>query len=242
VKPGVFLLAEASARDPYYVRNGFEAAYDWTGELGKWAWEKAFDDPARIGPALDAALSASSATPMHRVARFLNNNDTGERFITRHGVATTRVAAVLMHTLPGIALVYTGDEVGAEFQPYEEGPPVSWVDGHRLRPLYRRLAALREDLPALRRGAFRRVPLPGNPSAFAFVRDAGKAGRAVVVLNFGEAARLRLEVPGDGPTPSWDALAERDVPVRRAGARSVEVNVGAHEALVLVGAPAVGRR
>ncbi len=71
VKPGIFLLAEASARDPFYVRNGFGAAYDWTGELGKWAWEKVFDDPSRIGRALDAALSLH-ATPMHRVARFLN--------------------------------------------------------------------------------------------------------------------------------------------------------------------------
>jgi cyclomaltodextrinase len=240
VKPGVFLLAEASARDPFYVRNGFDAAYDWTGELGKWAWEKIFDDPSRIGPALDAAL-ASRATPMHRVARFLNNNDTGERFVTRHGVATTRVATVLLHTLPGVAMVYTGDEVGAEFQPYEEGPPVSWVDANGLRPLHRRLAALREELPALRRGAFHRVAVPGHPSAYAFVRDAGRAGRALVVLNFGDAARVRLEIPPGGALPAWDAIADRAVPVRRAGPRALEVDVGGNEALVLVDRAAVSR-
>ncbi|ACG74213.1 alpha amylase catalytic region [Anaeromyxobacter sp. K] len=232
VKPGVFLLAEASARDPFYVRNGFDAAYDWTGELGHWAWEKVFDDPSRVGPALDAAL-ASRATPMHRVARFLNNNDTGERFVTRHGLAMTRVAAVLLHALPGIAVVYTGDEVGAEFQPYEEGPPVSWVDVHGLRPLYRRLAALREDLPALRRGAYRRVAVPGHPAAFAFLRDAGPAGRALVVLNFGGPARLRLQGPA-GPLPDWDAISERPVAVRRAGAGTLELELGAQEAVILV--------
>jgi cyclomaltodextrinase / maltogenic alpha-amylase / neopullulanase len=233
VKPGTFLLAEASARDPFYVRNGFDAAYDWTGELGKWAWEKVFDDPGRIGPALDVALSSRS-TPMHRVARFINNNDTGARFVTRHGVATTRLAAVLMHALPGIAVVYTGDEVGAEFQPYEEGPPLSWVDANGLRPLYRRLAALREELPALRTGAFRRVAVPGHPEAFAFVRDAGPAGRAVVVLNFGPAARLPVEVAGAGPPPSWDALAGREVSIRRTGPRSLDVEIGAEQALILV--------
>ena len=240
VKPGIFLLAEASARDPFYVRNGFGAAYDWTGELGKWAWEKVFDDPSRIGRALDAALSLH-ATPMHRVARFLNNNDTGARFITRHGIAMTRVAAVLMHALPGIAVVYTGDEVGAEFEPYEEGPPVSWVDAHGLRPLYRRLATLREELPALRRGAFRRVAVADQPAAFAFLRDAGPAGRALVVLNFGSAARLRLEVPPGGRLPSWDAIAQRDVTVRRAGPRTLEVETGEKEALVLVPRPVVSR-
>jgi glycosidase len=239
VKPGTFLLAEASARDPYYVRNGFDGAYDWTAELGKWAWEKAFDDPAATGRALDAALS-SPATPMHQVARFLNNNDTGERFITRHGVATTRVAAVLMHTLPGIAVVYTGDEVGAEFLPYEEGPPVSWVDTHELRPLYRRLAVLREELPALRRGAYRRVPVPGHPAVFAFHRDAGPAGSALVVLNFGGPARLRLELPRGLREPSWDAIAEREVPVRRADDGAVEVELGEKEAVVLVARAAAG--
>jgi cyclomaltodextrinase / maltogenic alpha-amylase / neopullulanase len=233
VKPGVFLLAEASARDPFYVRNGFDAAYDWTGELGHWAWEKVFDDPSRVGPALDAALG-SGATPMHRVARFLDNNDTGDRFVTRHGLATTRVAAVLLHALPGIAVVYTGDEVGAEFQPYEEGPPVSWVDVRGLRPLYRRLAALRELLPALRRGAYRRVAVPGHPEAFAFLRDAGPAGRALVVLNFGRAARLPLAVPSGGALPTWDAITEREAPVRRAGPDRLEVDAAEKEAFILV--------
>lgn len=125
----------------------------------------------RRRPAAVRARAAEGGT------RFLNNNDTGERFVTRHGVATTRVATVLLHALPGIALLYTGDEVGAEFQPYEEGPPVSWDDPHGLRPLHRRLAALREELPALRRGAFRRVAVvPAHGSAYAFLRDAGPAG------------------------------------------------------------------
>ncbi|HET6821149.1 MAG TPA: alpha-amylase family glycosyl hydrolase, partial [Anaerolineales bacterium] len=30
IKPDLFLLAEASARDPYNFENGFDAAYDWT--------------------------------------------------------------------------------------------------------------------------------------------------------------------------------------------------------------------
>jgi glycosidase len=106
VKPGVFLLAEASAQDPYYVRHGFDAAYDWTTELGHAAWEKLFDDPEQTGALLGPALICAG-TPMHQVARFLENNDTGARFITRHGEATTRMAAVLLATLPGIPVLFT---------------------------------------------------------------------------------------------------------------------------------------
>jgi glycosidase len=49
-KPDLFLLAEASAMDPYYVEVGFDAAYDWTSELGTWAWTSAFKPYDDRGP------------------------------------------------------------------------------------------------------------------------------------------------------------------------------------------------
>ncbi len=239
LKPGLILVAEASARDPYYVASGFDAAYDWTEDLGHWSWETVFDDPRHIGPALDGALS-STATPMDRVFRFLENNDTGERFVTRHGVALTRLAAVLLYALPGVAEIFTGEEIGAAYQPYGDPPAIDWSrDPDGLRELYRNLAELRERLPALRDGAYRRVRVAGTDSAFAFLRDAGGAGQALVVLNFGPARRLRLELPVELRRPvQWDALARRAVDVRDGGdRRALELALEADAAAILVPSP-----
>ncbi|MBD0329569.1 MAG: alpha-amylase, partial [Thermoleophilia bacterium] len=105
IKPDLFLLAEASARDPYYFEHGFDAAYDWTQELGHWAWEGVWDAPSprELVDALDAALSHH--LPDRPVFRFLNNNDTGASFVGRHGTDLTRVASAALLTLPGIPLV-----------------------------------------------------------------------------------------------------------------------------------------
>ncbi|KJS31249.1 MAG: hypothetical protein VR64_12450 [Desulfatitalea sp. BRH_c12] len=194
IDPQVIMLAEAPARDPYYIHNGFDLAYDWTEELGHWAWKPAFDHLDEAGQRLHLAIVTDQAAPQ-TVLRFLNNNDTGHRFISRYGREVTRVAAVLQHMVPGVPLVYTGDEVGAEYEPYEDPPPISWEDTHGLRDLYRTLAALREELPAIHSGAFIPLPPVGNPSAYAFVRVADRKNWALVVVNFGPQGQAVLDLP-----------------------------------------------
>jgi glycosidase len=189
VKPDLFLLAEASARDPYYLRNGFNAAYDWTDKLGVPSWSEVFADTGHIGEKLRDAIGAS---PKEGVARFLDNNDTGARFITQYGAEKARVAATLLLTLPGLPVVYSGDEVGAEFQPYDDPPPLDWKDQHGLRPHYARLAELREQIPALASGDY--TPLPPAGDAFGFSRQVKGEDPVVVALNFG-ASQQRLHVP-----------------------------------------------
>src|SRR3954471_15817144 len=87
IKPDLLLLAEASARDPYYFRNGFDVAYDWTDQLGVWAWGEAFKAQARIALSLRARITVPDPLidPDALIFRFLNNNDTEDRFITRYG-------------------------------------------------------------------------------------------------------------------------------------------------------------
>ena len=208
IDPDLLLIAEASARDGYYFNHGFDVAYDWTEKLGEWAWNDAFASKTPNLDELRAALVASTSELPEPgiVLRFLNNNDTGPRFITRHGVERTRVAATMLLTLPGLPLVYNGDEVGAEFLPYDE-QPISWQDRHGLTPFYKRLIELRKEVAALTSPHMELISTGHDDAVLAYVRTARVnstsdhgAQRVLVLLNFSDRAiELRL--------PSADAVS-----------------------------------
>jgi cyclomaltodextrinase len=224
IRPDLLLLAEASARDPYYDSVGFDAAYDWTEEPGEWAWHDAFADDVPTAARLRAALRASETDgtdgpmldPDVLVFRFLNNNDTGARFITRYGVGRARLAATMLLTLPGLPLIYTGDEVGAEFEPYDEGPPLAWTDPHKLRSHYARLASLRRQYPALRSPRLELLEASHPDTVLAYRRPGETpASGIIVLLNYGqESVRATLR-----PEETWhaasfvDLLSGKDIPV-----------------------------
>ena len=242
LKPGLLLVAEASARDEYWYESGYDLAYDWTDDLGRWAWEDVFSDRERIADRLDRALSADPRPG--RVFRFLDNNDTGARFVTRHGPALTRAAAALVLTLPGTPCIYTGEEVGAEYEPYGAPGVVDWdADPHGLREWYRALCRLRAARPELHGPGWARAAVDtGRGDVYAYVRRAEDTAEALLVLlNFGEAAAcMRVAVPSDcealAAAPALvDLLGEVDMP---AAADGVPVPGGSARVL----APAGGAR
>jgi glycosidase len=196
------LIAEASARDPYYLQHGFDAAYDWTSELGQWSWKNAFESAPHVALALRRALSESitAAGRADRVLRFLNNNDTGARFVTRHGISLTKAATVALLTLPGLPCLYSFDEVGAEFDPYGSPAPIQAPPHPELRAFHRRLIALRHDVPALH-GPWLELLDTGNDNVLAYTRwaSANSAHRVLVLINFSnleQRSALPLLEPG----------------------------------------------
>ena len=215
-KPDLFLVAEASALDPYYLEAGFDAAYDWTHDLGVWAWTEAFAPDERPAPIIAQRLRESRDHT--RVFRFLNNNDTRERFITRHGVERFKAATALLLTLPGIPCLYMGDESGAEFQPYGERQPVVWPDAPDLVEFHRRLITLRAT--AVANEADAEVLDTDRADSVIAYAQAGNGGTTVVCLvNLGPRADVAVSLDGipDGVADdlwSGDAHVVKDGRVR----------------------------
>lgn len=90
-------------------------------------------------------------------------------------------------------LIYNGDEVGAEFDPYDEEPPIEWRDRHGLTVHYTSLTKLRRDIPALRSASLRLVQTDRDDQVLAFVRGDAPSQKVLVVLNFSaEPLRVRF--------------------------------------------------
>jgi cyclomaltodextrinase len=225
-RPQLLLVAEASARDAAYVQSGFHAAYDWSEELGHHAWEHVFAAPNGIVQRLHEAVSASTTTPPNQILRFLNNNDTGARFITRHGEGLTRVATAALLTLPGIPCLFAFDEQGAEYEPYA-APGTITQKNPALRAFHRQLIALRRRLPALQGAAFHALHVGQGEEVYVYQR--GEAGeRAMVALNFSaRPATVTLALPDPVVAAGGrlrDAIGGGAVQVRR---KAVTLQLGA---------------
>jgi cyclomaltodextrinase len=210
IRPDLLLLAEGSARESWPAQAGFAAAYDWSEGLGVSAWDHAFADERKITSRLSGALSIPDRS---RPFRFLENNDTGTRFLTRYGPDVTRAAAALLLSIPGIPCIYTGQEIGAEYQPYRRLAPLDWgEDPHSLEATYRDLIARRLANSGLATGALTLVT--ATPAQQVLAYTVVTAARSLLVaVNF-SAAGVRATVE-DGSSeggvrtfdvPAWSAL------------------------------------
>jgi|WetSurMetagenome_2_1015567.scaffolds.fasta_scaffold35000_2 cyclomaltodextrinase / maltogenic alpha-amylase / neopullulanase len=109
-----------------------------------------------------------------------------------------RLATILVNTLPGVPLLYTGEEVENDrVLGLFEKVPVDWNRSREMGDLWKKLFALRVEHKSLSRGEMVRLNVSPDSSVFGFARAAG-ADRAVSILNFSsEPKTVTLAFPMD---------------------------------------------
>jgi glycosidase len=169
------------------------------------------------------------------VFRFLDNNDTGVRFVTRHGVPRTRVATAMLFTLPGIPSLYTGQDVGASYEPYKTSNPIVWSEAADLQYWHARLIALRRTHATLRSRDICFLDVGPADQVLAYGRPGTTADDdLIVLLNYGaEPTPIKLSrsaVRAASGGHLVDLLSGRDFV---ADGENVSVPLAGHETLIL---------
>ncbi|MFB6126331.1 MAG: alpha-amylase MalA [Halolamina sp.] len=180
--PSFLLLDETIPYIPDFHEGMFDIHFDTTTyftlrQVGRG------DEPAAA--ILDAVESRTDAGfPDHADFLLYAENHDETRYVVECGDAAARAAAGALFTLPGVPMVYGGQEIGQRGR----RDTIAWDHARpAFRDHFRGLLSLRADHPTLGpAGDLRRVPHDGPEETVAFERVGDE--RLVVVLNFGAEA------------------------------------------------------
>lgn len=196
--PEFLLLDETVPRDPAFRENEFDVHYDTDfyfalrdvgrGDVPATAVLDALGDSKRVGYPDEAAHM-----------RYVENHDE-DRYREECGEDALRAAVAATFTVPGVPMIYYGQERGVA----DSRGTMRWHDGDSdLTEFHRRLVSLREEEPALRSDAVEPVAVDlrsGDPDrVVAYERrvdsdSEGDEDPLIVVLNFGsEPATVSLD-------------------------------------------------
>ena len=182
IKP-VMMLSEGSY--PEHHLRAFDATYSWN----------IYHDIAPIlkgkkpATVVDSILAREGAVfPRNTLRmRFSSNHDENAwdaSDIEKFGTNGAKLAAVFVNTIPGIPLLYNGQEFGnTKRLGLFEKTSIDWKRDDEFRKLYVRLFDIRKNQPAFFGGEMIRIPTTNDKRVFAFARVSGQS-KFIVVCNF----------------------------------------------------------
>ena len=161
---GIFMLAEASK--PELQKDGFNMGYNWPmkdlfRDIAATAGQYTFDDktfPETHANAIDSLLAQQDkeyprdSYLMNMVTNHDLNSWEGTEF-KRFG-NLTNAFAVLSYTLPGMPLIYTGQETGMDraFEFFKKDTAPEFEPRNEYFTFYQKLNSLKHNQPALKAG------------------------------------------------------------------------------------------
>ena len=186
IKP-VFMLAEAEELP--LVQDAFDAYYAWTlmhrmNELakGKQNTDSIFNHLIQTSEGYPTEAFQMNFTSNHD-----ENSWNGTEY-ERYGSAA-KAYAVLCYTIPGMPLVYSGQESALKKRlAFFEKDPIVWGK-YILQDFYQTLNFLKRDNEALWNppygGSLERINTGDNPMMLGFVREKNR-NRVITLINFGK--------------------------------------------------------
>ncbi|MGM9821955.1 MAG: alpha-amylase family glycosyl hydrolase [Muribaculaceae bacterium] len=207
-QPELFMLAEASK--PELHNYGFDMAYNWPmkdlfSEIAATAGQYTFVDtrngkteprkfPARHATDIDSLINRQAAEypadtyMMQMITNHDLNSWEGTEFERLGNLS--QAFAVLSYTLPGMPLIYTGQETGLNraFEFFEKDKAPRWEPRNEYFTFYQKLGRLKHNQPALQAGNPEGAQMFSYPTEsrnlYVFERILGKS-RVVVAVNLG---------------------------------------------------------
>ena len=110
--------------------------------------------------------------------------------IEKYGPDGLKLSAVVINTIPGVPLIYTGEEVANDRKlGLFEKVDVDWGRSTVMGELYQKLFLMRQIHKAFSRGEMVKVPSDFDADVYAFFRIAGR-DRMFAVFNFSNEPRF----------------------------------------------------
>lgn len=186
VKPDVFMLAEAEELNLF--DRAFDASYAWEMHhiLCDIAQGRRRADALRSYVYADRGRYPKSALRLMFTSNHDENSWSGSEF-ARLGDAAAIMAALTFVLPQGMPLIYTGQEFGYDHSfAFFDRDPMPDLQPNSFTDMYRRLAMLKHDNPALHSGtdggSFVEIRNNAEDCLMTFVREAG-GGRVTAVMN-----------------------------------------------------------
>lgn len=221
IRPDLFMLAEAS--EPDLAGEGFDMSYNWpmkdlfshiANSQGQYSFKENPGYPVANALSIDTLLLKQAKE--YPADTYMMNMITNHDLNSWEGTEFQRLGnlsqafAVLSYTLPGMPLIYTGQETGMNraFEFFEKDKAPEWEPRNEYFDFYKTLNTLKHSHKALAAGTsaggdMLRYPTQ-SPDLYVFERRLAD-DRVLVALNLG-----KTEQPLDftGATPVTDGLTD----------------------------------
>lgn len=182
IKPDVLMLAEGD--HPQLHSKAFHLSYAWNIRQSL-IRTLHYEQPLK---AFQTVVEQESNIYPHNSLRmrFSENHDL-QRSIRVFGSEKSKLAALLSFTIPGVPMIYAGQEIGVDQKPsLFEKEPVNWQDKDaEIVEFYQKLINFRRDYPSLTDGNIRFLVNSQDNEVITFLRS-GENEKIIIVANPGD--------------------------------------------------------